>query len=79
MKVLQAEFIEAVRMPAKGQGQGEMQSKIQDGGGNGRLHPVVKGPGILIEVDDSDVCTMVPWANVRFAVVVWDEDAPKKR
>ena len=66
MKVLEIEFLEAVVKPGKGSSRGVSENRLRDGG---EVKSVAWGPGVAMWREDSALATIVPWENVRFALV----------
>lgn len=80
MKILEVEFLEPVRSPSKGAGRSDMQNKWTTGVPEGPLHCRAMPGYIVMERDGYPAATLIPWANVKFAVVEFEEtDAKAKK
>ena len=78
MKILEAEFLEPVRNPHPQHVEGGRT--IQRVKGEGALTiRALPGMGLVLEASGTDQATVVPWANVRFALVKDVDDAKGKR
>ena len=78
MKIVQAQFMEPIESPITGNGGGMMDKyRAKDGA---PLTCRAMGPGLIVEQADREKprATVVPWGNVRFAVVEMEEGDTKQ-
>lgn len=76
MKILKADFLEPVHSPVKVRGADDYQDKYRHRD-EGPLRLRAFGPGLLLEADGMKVATVIPWANVRSALVELEEGDQK--
>lgn len=75
MKILQAQLMEPVENPSGGRGMMFEKYKHTDSGPlRCRAMP---GMGLVFESDGSAEAILVPWANVKFAKVAFEESDRK--
>lgn len=79
MKVIAVEFLEPVESPVLGRGGGRID-RMRSVEGPMRVRP--QGPGLIIEQEGNSRACIVPWANVKYAMVEMepgDEKGAAKR
>lgn len=74
MKILQAQLMEPVEGPGKKLGMFEKFRHTDSGPLRCRA---MAGMGLAFEVEDSSEAVLVPWANVKFARVAFEESDQK--
>lgn len=75
MKIVEAQFMEPVQSPVRGVGGGSTDRFKEKP--DAKLHCRVLGPGLILEVEDQPLATVIPWVNVKYALVNVEEGDSK--
>lgn len=77
VKILKVDFLEGVLTP-KVQGVAEYVEKFRQTD-NSKLKLRTFGPGLLMEADGATQATIIPWGNVRSALIELPAEDSKKQ